>query len=180
MKWLGTGTKEKGSSPFGFQEPATVQSVMEGGCAGITMDRPRIIVDVNLILRSGTSILLGRRRNTDFANGCYSLPAGHLELGESVVDALIREAKEEAGIFIDPSDVRFVQVMHNSYGIGRFAMFFEVRRWVGEVCNMEARKCDDLSWFDLGALPDNMVPYIRKALADYVSKRDAYLTLYGW
>lgn len=180
MKWLSAGTKEEGNSKPELQEPMTVHSVTKGNYEGITVNRPRVIVDVNLILRSGRSILLGRRYNTDFANGCYSLPAGHLELGESVVDALIREAREEVGILIDAAKVKFVQVMHNSYGIGRFAMFFEVREWVGEVCNMEPRKCDDLRWFELGDLPDNMVPYIRQAIDHYVYERGAYLTLYGW
>lgn len=163
-----------------FQEPSTVQAVMDGNLDGITTNRPRVIVDVNLILLQEDRILLGRRCNSSFANGLYSLPAGHLELGESVVDALVREAKEEIGIVIDLAEVRFVQLMHNAYGIGRFAVFFEVTNWQGEVANMEPDKCDDLRWFGLSDLPDSMVPYIRQAVCEYVAGKEACLTLYGW
>lgn len=50
-------------------------------------------------------------------------PSGHLKAGESVVTALIREAKEEAGVIIDPHEVEFAHVMHNSSSGGR------VERW---------------------------------------------------
>ncbi|MGH3889410.1 MAG: NUDIX hydrolase [Pseudonocardiaceae bacterium] len=162
-----------------YQAPSTVKAVMDGNLAGITLDRPRVIVDVNLlIVRSSGRILLGRRCGTGFADGQYSLPAGHLELGESVVLAAVREAKEELDIDVDPDEMRFVQVMHNSYGIGRLAFFFEVERWEGDIVNMEPHKCDALRWFDTDDLPANMVPYIREAVGHYLGGH--ILTLYGW
>src|ERR1700677_1177932 len=92
-----------------FQEPLTAHAALAGCYTGITVNRPRVIVDVNLILRRDRSLLLGRRCNTEFANGCYSLPAGHLDLGESVIGSLVREAKEELGILVAEEDARFVQ-----------------------------------------------------------------------
>jgi 8-oxo-dGTP diphosphatase len=163
-----------------YAEPATVAAVQSGDLRGITLDRPRVIVDVNLLLRDHNKLLLGRRTGTSFADGCYSLPAGHLELGESVEAALIREAKEELGITIASADIRFVQVMHNSYGLGRMAFFFEVQKWTGDVANREPEKCDDLSWFRLDALPEPMVPYIRQAVSSYCAEASAQLTLFGW
>ncbi|MFI9531608.1 NUDIX domain-containing protein [Nocardia fusca] len=49
-----------------------------------------------------------------YEDGAYHLPSGHLEAGESVVAALVREAKEEIGVTIDPAGVGFAHVMHNS------------------------------------------------------------------
>jgi 8-oxo-dGTP pyrophosphatase MutT (NUDIX family) len=92
-----------------FREPPTVHSAMGGDATGVTLDRPRVIVDVNLLVINNNRLLLGRRCNTGFADGLYSLPAGHLELGESVLSAAVREAREELGITIDLVDVRFVQ-----------------------------------------------------------------------
>jgi ADP-ribose pyrophosphatase YjhB (NUDIX family) len=162
-----------------FTEPPTVADVQAGNLDGITLDRPRVIVDVNLLLRDGDRILLGRRRG-GFADGMYSPPAGHLELGESVQAALIREAHEETGIIISPADARFVQVMHNSYGLGRIAFFFEARTWTGRITNQEPDKCAELRWFPLASLPDDMIPYIRQAIIAYHAGNPPELTLYGW
>jgi 8-oxo-dGTP diphosphatase len=161
-----------------FQEPPTVHSALGGDVTGITLDRPRVIVDVNLLVIRTNQLLLGRRCNTGFADGLYSLPAGHLELGESVVLAAVREAREELNIAIEAIDVRFVQVMHNSYGIGRLAFFFEIARWAGEIANMEPHKCDDLRWFPLDHLPREIVPHVREGIRHYVEGQ--VLTLYGW
>jgi mutator protein MutT len=169
-----------GTTRSSFVEPATVAAVKSGDLSGITLDRPRVIVDVSLLLRDGDRILLGRRSGSGFAGGLYSLPAGHLELGETVVDSLIREAREELGITIAPGDVAFVQVMHNAFGLGRLAFFFEVRTWSGEVTNTEPGKCDHLRWFDLTDLPADMVPYIREAIGTYSAGGQASLTFYGW
>lgn len=42
-------------------------------------------------------LLFSRSQNTGFMDGKYSLVAGHVHTGESVVSAVIREAEEEAG-----------------------------------------------------------------------------------
>lgn len=57
-------------------------------------------VSVHLLLRKDNKILLMRRKNTGFADGMYSMPAGKLEPKESVEDAIIREAREEINIDI--------------------------------------------------------------------------------
>jgi 8-oxo-dGTP diphosphatase len=90
--------------------------------------RYKVTGDAHLVpLDEHGQVLLGRRQNTGFADGCYHLPAGRLEAGESVIDALIREAREETGIVIWPDAIDFVHVMHNSSGGGRVAFFFTVR-----------------------------------------------------
>src|ERR1017187_7851758 len=64
--------------------------------------------DVHLLLLNPEGLVLfGRRQNTGFEDGAWHVPAGHLEASESVVQALIREAKEEVGVTIAPEDVEF-------------------------------------------------------------------------
>ena len=76
--------------------------------------RHQLTTDVHLVLLKGNDVLFGCRQNTGYEDGAYHLPSGHLEAGESVVAALIREAKEEIGITIRPEVVEFAHVMHNS------------------------------------------------------------------
>ncbi|MGY2092814.1 NUDIX domain-containing protein [Nocardia gipuzkoensis] len=75
---------------------------------------------------------------------------------ESVIEAVIRESREEIGVAIAPADVRFSHVMHNSSPGGRIAFFFTVRNWHGVPANLEPDKCNELRWFSAGALPDRM------------------------
>ena len=52
-----------------------------------------------LILNSNNELLLGYSYNT------YQFPGGHLEEGESLLDGLKRELKEETGIIFDVSNL---------------------------------------------------------------------------
>lgn len=112
-------------------------------------------------------ILLSRRKNTGYADGMYSLPAGHVEDGESLTTCVVREAKEEIGVTIDPLDLQLVHTMHRFETDIRMDFFFIVHKWSGEPTNCEPEKCDDLEWFAVSALPTNIVPYIRAAIENW-------------
>lgn len=141
-------------------------------------ERVTLIVDVNVLLIRDSQVLLGRRHNTGFEDGSLHMPAGHLEGGESLITALLREAWEELGIQINPGHPRLVHVMHHSAGGGRLSFFFEVTDWTGEITNREPHKCKSLRWFPLAELPDRIIPYTRDALLAYM--RGAPLSCKGW
>ena len=44
--------------------------------------------------------------------------------------------------------------------------------------NAEPHKCDDLSWFDIDNLPENTIPYIRRAIENYLA--GVWFDSYGW
>jgi len=135
--------------------------------------------DVHLLLIDvDGQILFGRRQNTGYEDGAYHLPSGHLEAGESVIQALIREAKEEVGVTIAPEAAEFSHVMHNSSSGGRVAFFFTVHEWEGTPENREPDKCSELRWFPLDALPDHLIDYCRAALAHIAA--DESFSVYGW
>ncbi|WP_054814093.1 NUDIX hydrolase [Nocardia arizonensis] len=140
--------------------------------------RHKVTGDVHLLLRRGSEVLFGQRQNTGFEDGAWHLPSGHLEAGESVIDALIREADEEIGVTIEANDVQFSHIMHNSSSGGRMAFFFTVRSWRGEPTNQEPDKCSGLEWFAADALPDHMIAYCRTAM-DYIAVNQPF-SAYGW
>src|SRR5512132_407839 len=111
-------------------------------------------VTVHLFLFRGDQVLLLRRSNTGFADGQYSVPAGHLDGGETVIAAAAREALEEVGVRIEPEALCYSSVMHRRDGDERVDFFVHVRRWDGEIVNAEPEKCDEIRWVNIDKLPD--------------------------
>jgi 8-oxo-dGTP diphosphatase len=129
--------------------------------------RFKLIPAVYLFLRQKDQVLLLRRVNTGYQDGMYSVPSGHLDGGELAKAAMRREAKEEANINIKGSDLRFVHVTHRLNGSPdqeRIDLFFECWHWKGEINNNEPEKCDELKWFSINKLPDNLIPHVRMVL----------------
>jgi 8-oxo-dGTP diphosphatase len=59
---------------------------------------PLLAVDAVILFRDG--IVLIRRENPPY-QGCYALPGGFVEVGETVENAVKREAREETGLEIE-------------------------------------------------------------------------------
>ncbi len=122
-----------------------------------------IVCPYPFIVRRG-KILLTRRKNTSYMDGMYSLPAGHEETDESLLTCLVREAKEEVGIIIDPKTPALVHVMHRNEEDVRMDLFYLVSVWNGMPKICEPDKCDSMGWYAYSKLPQNTVPYIRAAI----------------
>ena len=133
---------------------------------------------VHLFFFRQNEVLLLRRFNTGFADGMYSVPAGHLDGGETVIAAAVREAQEEVGVQLDPGCIHFSHVMHRMDGDERVDFFVRVSQWNGEPFNAEPEKCDDLCWVNMDDLPANTVPYIRQALKNH--REGIKFDEFGW
>ncbi len=64
---------------------------------------PVLTVDA-LIVDPERGVLLIRRARDPFA-GCWALPGGFVEVGETVEAACAREAKEETGLIVEPVEL---------------------------------------------------------------------------
>ena len=137
-----------------------------------------MLVAVHLILVQDSEVLLLRRYNTGHEDGNYGVVAGHVEEDEEILVAMAREAREEAGINIPPATLKVVGVMHRRSDLQYLDFFLTARSWSGDIRNMEPDKCDDLAWFRLDSLPDNVIPYVRKALSNYT--RGQWFDSFGW
>ena len=62
-------------------------------------------VAVHIFLLRENHVLLLRRAHTGYEDGNYSVVAGHLDGGERVTRAAIREAHEGVGIALRPTDL---------------------------------------------------------------------------
>ncbi len=134
----------------------------------MTRERHKVVPAVYLFLKKDRKIFLTRRFQTGYEDGKYMVPSGHVEKGESLTEATVRETMEEVGISVRPKDLRLVHTMyrpaHDATG-ERADFFFEADAWQGEPYNKEPDKCDEVGWFPLDALPENIVAYLRIAIA---------------
>ncbi len=131
-----------------------------------------------ILIRDG-KILLQRRRNTGFEDGKYGLVAGHVEEKETFLEALVREAWEEAGVDVRQEDLEVAHVMHRKASSDeRVDVFIKTAVWQGEPYIAEPEKCDDLGWFSLDHLPENMIPYIRQAVE--CIRNSVFYSEHGW
>lgn len=133
--------------------------------------RYKLTVDAHLLLRRdgvrGPEVLLSRRAGAVYAAGMWHLPSGHLDgPHEDLVEAVIREGREETGVLIDRGDVSHAVTVHHRspFGGARIGVFFEVRRWTGEPRITEPHLCDAMAWHHVDDLPDPMVAYCRAGL----------------
>jgi 8-oxo-dGTP diphosphatase len=141
-------------------------------------ERFRLKSAVHVFLLRGDEVLLLRRYNTGYEDGRYSVPAGHLDGGETVVAAAIREAREEVGVALDPAEVAVAGVMHRRAEDERVDWFVAARLWRGEPENREPHRCDELRWAPLDAPPPETIPYVRRALENFRAGR--WFDSFGW
>jgi ADP-ribose pyrophosphatase YjhB (NUDIX family) len=105
--------------------------------------------------------------------GSWALPHGCLDVGESIVDALKREVKEETGLDVvraEPfgiySDPKYSVTYPNGDEVQTLTMAFRVTEWSGEL-RPDDHEVTELGFFPLNALPSPIYPIHVDTIADY-------------
>ncbi len=124
-----------------------------------------IAPSVNVFVVDGRRVLLSRRANTGWLDGYLCAPGGHIEKGETPIDAMLREIKEELGVSVDPNDLEFLCVAaRNGTPTEYVAYEFLLRGNKYEFANAEPDKCSELIWADLDNLPDDIISDFRNII----------------
>lgn len=136
-----------------------------------------------VVLMRDTEIAMVLRKNTGWMDGHYGLPAGKLEYQETFTQGAIREAKEEAGVDIEPDNLRVIHVAHrHGEDAEKFMdwidVYFVVDEWSGNPQNAEPEKSERLDWLSINDLPENVVPSQRAALTDIAMGN--FYSEFGW
>jgi 8-oxo-dGTP diphosphatase len=130
-----------------------------------------------VVIEDGKMLLL-KRQNSGYRDGFYTLPSGHLDKGETVKEAIVRELAEETGLMTTLDDVDVVHVSHTIDNREYLLFFGRINAWSGIMQNMEPEKCAELAWFPLHDLPENTIVYIRDILV--LIERGEYYSNFGW
>ncbi|WP_040801583.1 NUDIX domain-containing protein [Nocardia higoensis] len=142
----------------------------------------RHLIDVHVLLVEDERLLLTQRGGDDAFTGRWHLPSGKLDEGESITAAAAREACEEVGVVIQPSDLRVVHVVHVA-GSGpepRLGIFLHARRWAGEPTNREPDKCSAVRWFAMDRLPEEIIEYPGLGIQAFLNGASASFGEHGW
>ena len=125
-------------------------------------EESRINVGAGVVIIQDGKTLLTKRKGSHAA-GCWGSLGGHVEFGESPIDAVKREALEELGIAI--TNVQFATCTDmQKYGKHYIDISFTAEIASGEPKICEPEKIDDVRWFPLDALPDPLFEPVRIVL----------------
>jgi 8-oxo-dGTP diphosphatase len=117
---------------------------------------------VFVVLERDKTIFLLRRANTGWADGMWTLPSGHIDQGQTAVQAAIIEAKEEAGITVKPEHMEFI---HAHYVFDAYAnYYFKATQWEGEPACGEPHLCSEVMWCKRTELPEDTIVHVTKML----------------
>lgn len=134
-------------------------------------NRPIIRPGVRAIIQNEQGAVLLQLRG-DFH--IWGLPAGGMEVGESVVEALGREVFEETGLTVHRarpfgiySNPAYTITYPNGDQAQPYTTAFLVDEWSGEL-TVDGDETLELRWFPLDALPpeEQLLPAHRRVFAD--------------
>lgn len=117
----------------------------------------------------GEVLLAKRGAAAKNERGCWECPGGGIEFGETMLQAIKREVREELGVEIT-IDQQLRAIDH--------LILADEQHWVttpfvaklapGQVPKIiEPHKCDEIGWFSLGDLPEPLSIATRLNLVDY-------------
>ena len=133
-----------------------------------------MVPSANVIVEDDQGRILMIRR-TD--NGNYALPGGAMELGESIIDTAVREAKEETGYDVEVAGLvgtytdpgHLIEYTSNGEVRQEFTLVFSARVVGGEArLNEEA---SEVVWVDPGQLDDYvMTSSVKDRLSHFLGR----------
>lgn len=114
-----------------------------------------------VIVKDGKTLLA--QRMGSFNQGDWGSMGGHVEFGETPIEAAIREAKEELGIKI--GNLKFVCCINEYFKEKQYVdVIFLADIISGRPRIMESHKISKIGWFPLDDLPEPLFAPIRITL----------------
>jgi 8-oxo-dGTP diphosphatase len=139
-----------------------------------------VVVHLLLVRKGAVPFLL--RTDTGTQDGTWGLIAGRVDPDESVRQAMVREAKEEAGLALDPERLRLIHVSNRRLPPNdpdrrpRLGFYFRYEDETLEPVNREPEKHGELRYFSLDSPPSPLMDYLPSVL-ESIKRNEPYSEL---
>ena len=126
----------------------------------------------SFIVKNGKLLILKRDESEEFLPGYWEVPGGSVEVGENIAEAVVREAKEEAGIDVIAGRLfahfEFLD-RHNQSKVNM--NFLCTQNNTAQEVNPEAGEMNKAAWVEMDELEKykmtpNMMDACKKALEE--------------
>ncbi|TDD72938.1 NUDIX domain-containing protein [Jiangella aurantiaca] len=107
-----------------------------------------------VLVRDSHVLLCHRRADRAWYPDVWDFPGGHVEDGETVVDTVRRECREELGIAAAAAHRELARWVEADEDI----TFVQLLRWDGTPRNLAPEEHDDVRWFALAEAVDLTLP----------------------
>ncbi|MGW4498934.1 NUDIX domain-containing protein [Micromonospora sp. NPDC004336] len=127
------------------------------------------VVVTGALVENGAVLLVHRRATRQAYPDLWDLPGGHVEAGESELQALARELHEELGVRIVAESSSRLGDLHLGEGDNAVRVgVWHVGKWVGSPANRAPDEHDDVAWVGISELGD--LPLVHAGLVGLVER----------
>ena len=125
-------------------------------------ERPRL--GAIAVVRKGDQVLLAQRSKGGYI-GRWGFPGGHVERGETVVEAAMRELREETGVIAEPKGVLTVLDEIGPNEAGEVQWHYVLIAVLADWRSGEAVAADDAAgvrWVTLADITSGSLPLVKR------------------
>jgi len=117
-----------------------------------------------IVVDSQHRILMAQRADWQHQGGKWEFPGGKIESGETHMQALARELKEEVDVQIDQQACELFKAVHHDYSDKQVSLYFYlVKDFSGTAKGLEGQP---VMWVNAQTLPQMAIPDANQAIAD--------------
>jgi 8-oxo-dGTP diphosphatase len=128
------------------------------------MINKRVEVVAAIVVDSQHRILMAQRSDWQHQGGKWEFPGGKIESGETHMQALARELKEEVDVQIDQQACELFKAVHHDYSDKQVSLYFYiVKGFSGTAKGLEGQP---VMWVNAQTLPQMTIPDANQAIAD--------------
>ena len=124
---------------------------------GVTQPAQAVVVAVGALIQDGQVLLAHRSPSRRWYPNVWDLPGGHVERGESPLQALVRELHEELGVQVSERCCKAVTalILTAGDGVGELRLsIWSVQHWLGTPVNRCHEEHDQIGWVGVDDLAD--------------------------